>query len=87
MNWPRLLCKPFGTSVRHVKGKVAPTLITDIGTISAMAPAEQRIASKLRTQFHNLEGNPQQLLREFQRYKELVERERVRIELVSERYV
>ena len=26
MNWPRLLCKPFGTSVRRVKGKVAPTL-------------------------------------------------------------
>ena len=26
MNWPRLLCKPFGTSVRLVKGKVAFTL-------------------------------------------------------------
>ena len=26
MKWLRLLCKPFGTSVRHAKGKVAFTL-------------------------------------------------------------
>ena len=26
MNWPHLLCKPFGTSVPCVKGKVAFTL-------------------------------------------------------------
>ena len=27
MNWPRLLCKPFGTGVRRVKGMVAFTLV------------------------------------------------------------
>ena len=26
VNWPRLLYKPFGTSVQHIKGKVALTL-------------------------------------------------------------
>ena len=26
MNWPRLLYKPFGTSIQRVKGKVASTL-------------------------------------------------------------
>lgn len=27
----------------------------------AMAPAEQRVAGKLRSQFHGLDGNPQQV--------------------------
>ena len=27
MKWPRLLCEPFGMSVRHFKGKVALTLV------------------------------------------------------------
>ncbi|XP_022103094.1 cytoplasmic dynein 2 heavy chain 1-like isoform X1 [Acanthaster planci] len=51
----------------------------------AMAPAEQRIAGKLRSQLRNLEASPQQLLREFLKNKELVSREGVRKELVSER--
>ncbi|XP_033632471.1 cytoplasmic dynein 2 heavy chain 1-like isoform X2 [Asterias rubens] len=51
----------------------------------AMAPAEQRIAGKLRSQLRNLEASPQQLLREFLKNKELVSRESVRKELVSER--
>ena len=52
-----------------------------------MAPAEQRIAGKLRSQLRSLEASPQQLLREFLRNKELVSRESVRKELVSERCV
>lgn len=51
----------------------------------AINPAERRIAIKLRTQFRNVEGNPNQLLREFQKFKELVGRESVRKEVVSER--
>ncbi|KAJ8027756.1 Cytoplasmic dynein 2 heavy chain 1 [Holothuria leucospilota] len=51
----------------------------------AMAPAEQRVAGKLRSLFRSLEGNPHQLLREFQRFKELVRRENVKKELVAER--
>ncbi|XP_071951365.1 cytoplasmic dynein 2 heavy chain 1-like isoform X2 [Antedon mediterranea] len=51
----------------------------------AMAPAEQRIAGKLRGQFQKLSKNSHQLLREFQRYKELVKRDSVKKELVSER--
>ena len=52
-----------------------------------MAPAELRIASKLRTKFHELEAQPHQLLREFQRYKELVRRPAVSKELIPERYM
>ncbi|XP_071846316.1 cytoplasmic dynein 2 heavy chain 1-like isoform X2 [Apostichopus japonicus] len=51
----------------------------------AMAPSEQRVAGKLRSLFRSLEGNPHQLLREFERYKELVRRENVKKELVAER--
>ncbi|XP_077984893.1 cytoplasmic dynein 2 heavy chain 1-like [Glandiceps talaboti] len=51
----------------------------------AMVPAEQRIAGKLRTQFRELEANSHQLLREFQRYKELVKRPNISKELVAER--
>ncbi|XP_071483964.1 LOW QUALITY PROTEIN: cytoplasmic dynein 2 heavy chain 1-like [Diadema antillarum] len=51
----------------------------------AINPAERRIAIKLRSQFRNVEGNPSQLLREFQKNKELVSRESVRKEVVSER--
>ncbi|XP_041357041.1 cytoplasmic dynein 2 heavy chain 1-like isoform X2 [Gigantopelta aegis] len=51
----------------------------------AMAPAEQKIAAKLRTQFRGLDGNPQQLLREFQRYKELIKRPSISKEMHSER--
>ena len=50
-----------------------------------MAPAELRIAAKLRRKFHELEAQPHQLLREFQRYKELVKRSAVSKELIPER--
>ena len=50
-----------------------------------MASAELRIASKLRRKFHELEAQPHQLLREFQRYKELVRRPTVSKELIPER--
>jgi len=50
-----------------------------------MAPAELRIASKLRSKFHHLEAQPHQLLREFQRYRELVKRPSISKELIPER--
>ena len=52
-----------------------------------VAPAELRIATKLRKKFHELEAQPHQLLREFQRYKELVRRSAVSKELIPERLV
>ena len=52
-----------------------------------VAPAELRIATKLRNKFHELEAQPHQLLREFQRYKELVRRPAVSKELIPERLV
>ncbi|XP_013392185.1 cytoplasmic dynein 2 heavy chain 1, partial [Lingula anatina] len=51
----------------------------------AMAPAEQRIAGKLRSQFRSMQANSQQLLREFQRYKELIKRPSISKEMVAER--
>ncbi|ESO93665.1 hypothetical protein LOTGIDRAFT_209197 [Lottia gigantea] len=51
----------------------------------AMGPAEQKIAAKLRGQFRGLDGYPQQLLREFQRYKALIKRPTIRREMASER--
>ena len=51
-----------------------------------MAVPEQRIAGKLRQQFQQAEARPHQLLREFQRYKELVKRPLISKELVTERY-
>jgi len=51
----------------------------------AVAPAEQRIAGKLRAQIRGLEGNSQQLLREFQRYRELIRRPNLAKELMTER--
>ncbi|XP_055895255.1 cytoplasmic dynein 2 heavy chain 1-like isoform X1 [Biomphalaria glabrata] len=51
----------------------------------SMEPSQQRIAGKLRNQFRQLDQNPQQLLREFQRYKELVRRPTITKELIAER--
>ncbi|XP_053400577.1 cytoplasmic dynein 2 heavy chain 1-like [Mercenaria mercenaria] len=51
----------------------------------SMAPAEQKTVAKLRGQFRQLEGNPQQLLREFQRYKSLIKRPGISKEMVGER--
>ncbi|XP_071126281.1 cytoplasmic dynein 2 heavy chain 1-like isoform X2 [Mytilus edulis] len=50
-----------------------------------MAPVEQKIAVKLKQQLKGLEGYPQQLLREFQRYKELIKRQNINRDMVSER--
>ncbi|EDO38992.1 predicted protein [Nematostella vectensis] len=50
-----------------------------------MAPAEQKIAGKLRQQFRDLSAQSHQLLREFQRYKELVKRPSISKELAPER--
>jgi len=51
----------------------------------AVAPAEQRIAGKLRAQIRGLEGNTQQLMREFERYRELIRRPSLAKELMTER--
>jgi len=51
----------------------------------AVAPAEQRIAGKLRAQMRGLEGNSQQLLREFERHRELIRRPHLATELMTER--
>ncbi|CAH1776602.1 unnamed protein product [Owenia fusiformis] len=51
----------------------------------AMSPAEQKIAGKLRSQFRGMEANSQQLLREFQKYKELIKRPSISKDMVSER--
>ncbi|KAH3831149.1 hypothetical protein DPMN_104411, partial [Dreissena polymorpha] len=50
-----------------------------------MAPAEQKTVSKLRSQFRQMDGNPLQLLREFQRYKSLIKRPGISKEMVAER--
>ena len=51
----------------------------------AIAPAEQRIAGKLRSQIRGLDSNPHQLLHEFERYRELVRRPGLGKELTTER--
>ncbi|XP_076054654.1 dynein cytoplasmic heavy chain beethoven [Oratosquilla oratoria] len=52
---------------------------------NSLKPAEQRIAGKLRSQLRGLNSNAYQLLQEFKRYKELIMRESIMKELVSER--
>jgi len=51
----------------------------------AVAPAEQRIAGKLRAQMRGLESNSQQLLREFEQHRELIRRPHLATELMTER--
>ena len=51
----------------------------------AMAPAEARIAVKIREKLRSLEAQPHQLLREFQRYKDLIKRPAISKDLVAER--
>ncbi|XP_075448514.1 cytoplasmic dynein 2 heavy chain 1 isoform X2 [Ascaphus truei] len=48
-------------------------------------PAEQKIASKLKTYFSEIHDSPQQLLQAFQKYKELVKRPSVKKQLILER--
>ena len=50
-----------------------------------VAPAELRIAGKLRGKFQQLQAQPRQLLREFQRYQELIKRPNISKELTTER--
>ena len=51
----------------------------------SMGPAETKIAGKLREKLRALEAQPHQLLREFQRYKDLVKRPAIRKEILAER--
>ena len=53
----------------------------------AMGPAEMKIAGKLRERLRALEAQPHQLLREFQRYKDLIKRPAISKELITERYI
>ena len=50
-----------------------------------MSPAESRIASVLCSRLEKLEAQPNQLLREFQKFKELIRRPIIAKELVSQR--
>lgn len=51
-----------------------------------VAPAEVRIAGKLRIKLQQLQAQPHLLLREFQRYRELIKRPNISKELTTERY-
>lgn len=52
---------------------------------NSLKPAEQRIAGKLRAQLRNMNSSAYQLMQEFKRYKELIKRESIQKELLSER--
>ncbi|XP_037796301.1 LOW QUALITY PROTEIN: cytoplasmic dynein 2 heavy chain 1-like [Penaeus monodon] len=52
---------------------------------NSLKPAEQRIAGKLRAQLRNMNSSAYQLMQEFKRYKELIKRESIQQELLSER--
>lgn len=52
---------------------------------NSLKPAEQRIAGKLRAQLRNMNSSAYQLMQEFKRYKELIKRDSIQTELVSER--
>ena len=51
-----------------------------------VAPAELRVAGKLSSRLHRLEALPHQMLREVQRYRQLVGRPAISKELIPERY-
>ncbi|XP_018422828.1 PREDICTED: cytoplasmic dynein 2 heavy chain 1 [Nanorana parkeri] len=48
-------------------------------------PAEEKIASKLKSYFSEIHDSPQQLLQAFQKHKEMVKRPNVRKQLITER--
>ncbi|KAG8584671.1 hypothetical protein GDO81_004716 [Engystomops pustulosus] len=48
-------------------------------------PAEEKLASKLKSYFSDIHDSPQQLLQAFQRHKELVKRPSIRKRLILER--
>jgi dynein heavy chain 2 len=52
-----------------------------------LIPAEESIASKLRDMFGGLKGQPNQLLREFQKYGALIKRGGIVKSLESEKQV
>ena len=54
---------------------------------NSLKPAEQRISGKLRDQLSRMSSSAYQLMQEFKRYKELIKRENMQRELISEREV
>ena len=52
---------------------------------NALAPAEHRIAGKLKNQLRNMNANTMQFLQEFKRYQELIRRPSIQRELITER--
>ena len=52
---------------------------------NALAPAEHRIAGKLKNQLRNMNANTMQFMQEFKRYQELIRRPSIQRELVTER--
>ncbi|KAJ3146349.1 Cytoplasmic dynein 2 heavy chain 1 [Geranomyces michiganensis] len=53
--------------------------------LKALEPVEHRAIARLRTLFGGLQGSSSQLLREFQRYSDLLKRESIALQLGSER--
>ena len=54
---------------------------------NALAPAEHRIAGKLKNQLRNMNANTMQFMQEFKRYQELIRRPSIQRELVAEREI
>ena len=52
---------------------------------NSLVPAENRIAGKLKYQLRSITGNTLQFLQEFKRYQELIRRQSIQRELVTER--
>lgn len=52
---------------------------------SLMATTDREVARQLREHFQTIRSNPQQMLMDFKRYRDLIQRENVRKELASER--
>lgn len=52
---------------------------------SSMANTDRDVAKQLREHFQTIRSNPQQLLVDFKRYSDLIQRETIRKELASER--
>lgn len=52
----------------------------------AMVPYDQKVSQILKTHLSKTQSNPQQLLREFLKFEDLIKRDKIKTELLSERY-
>ncbi|KAM9321467.1 cytoplasmic dynein 2 heavy chain 1 [Gastrophryne carolinensis] len=79
--------EPFsGLSPVHYNPYTEPLWRAAVSQYERMIePAEEQIASKLKTYFSEIRDSPQQLLQAFQKHRELVKRPNVKKQLVTER--